>query len=48
MLTLNKKQGRLVEEVTEEQEMSNDSDRMVNEQIGNTLEIISKIIEANI
>ena len=30
------------------QEASNDSERMVNDQISNSLELISKIIDANI
>ena len=29
-------------------EASNDSDRMINDQISNTLEIINKIIESNL
>lgn len=57
MLSLNKRQGKLLgSSQTESAELpdegllerSNDSDRMVSEQISNTLEIISKIIEANI
>lgn len=56
MLSLNKKQSKLVgvggvglddpDEMI--QEASNDSERMVNDQISNSLELISKIIDANI
>lgn len=51
MLTFNKKQGRLAEEGTTDdivQESSNDSDKMVNDQITSTLELITKILEANL
>ena len=56
MLSLSRKQNKIVggglteNESLEEmnQEPSNDSDRMVSDQISHTLEIISKIIESNL
>ena len=51
ILSLNRKQGKLGGDDTPEdmmQEASYDSDRMVNDQITNTLEFITKIIEANV
>lgn len=54
VLTFNKKQSKIDGVITPDddsqilQEASNDSDRMVGEQISNTIEIISKIIEANL
>lgn len=54
VLTFNKKQSKIDGVITPDddsqilQEASNDSDRIVGEQISNTIEIISKIIEANL
>ena len=49
ILHYNRRQARVDGDSIEgDQEASNDSDRMVNEQIASTLEYISKIIEANV
>lgn len=51
MLSFNKKQGKLADEGTADDlvlEASNDSDKMVNDQITSTLELITKILEANL
>lgn len=54
VLTFNKKQSKIDGVITPDDdsqnlnEASNDSDRMVGEQISNTIDIISKIIEANL
>ena len=51
MLSSTRKGGRVNEDVNQDEmmlEASNDSDRMVTDQISNTMEIINKIIDANI
>ena len=50
MLGTNRKQPKNSEEANDEMmlEASNDSDRTVTDQISNTMEIISKIIDANV
>lgn len=51
MLSSTRKNGKVNEEPNQDEmmlEASNDSDRMVTDQISNTMEIITKIIDANI
>ncbi len=48
MLSFNKKQGKLGDDDDMMLEASNDSDKMVHDQITSTLDLITKILEANL